>query len=56
MLRSLLEDKGYKVVIFAPADTNSVGGRPRNVRKVEVVAEQLGDARDHRREKAGSHV
>ena len=42
--RSLLGERGYNVVIFDPADADPVDGRPYEVKKIEVAAEEVGNA------------
>ena len=42
--RSLLGETGYNVVIFDPADAEPVDGTPYEVRKIEVAAEEVGNA------------
>ena len=48
--RSLFGETGYNVVIFDPADAEPADGTPYEVKKIDVVAEDVGNAWGRKRQ------
>lgn len=48
--RSRFGENGFNVVIFDPADADPLDGTPYEVRKIDVIAEQVGNAWTHTRQ------